>query len=99
MEPGSEHLALFKHLAHYTLSTQQAVFLHHCLMQVSELSGTSPLLQHRHQVLLHLPQSSKATQGHVTALAVLNSQVASAIHMETLEMGVIYWGVQIWSKR
>ena len=64
-------------------------------MQVSELSGTSPdspLLQHHHRVLLHLPQSSTATQGHVTALAILNSQVASGKHMETLEMGVIYWG-------
>ena len=68
-------------------------------MQVSELSRTSPdspLLQHRHRILLHLPQSSTATQGHLTALAVLNSQVASVMHMETLEVGLIYWGAKIW---
>ena len=44
---------------------------HHCPLQVSELSRTSPdtaLLQYRHCVLLHLPQSSIASQGQVTAL-------------------------------
>ena len=101
--PGSghlalvKHLALFKHLALLQHSTHLALSRlhfsttvpHHCPMQVSELSGTSP----------HSPQLQTCPSPPWPHRAILNSQVGSGIHMETLEMGVIYWGVQIWSKR
>ena len=54
----------------------------HCPLQVAELSESlsdSPLLQHRHRVLLYLPQSDTATQGHVTALGALNSWVPAQL--------------------
>ena len=86
--PGSGHLALFKHLALLQHSTHLALSRlhfsttvpHHCPIQVSELSGTSP----------HSPQLQTCPSPPWPHRAILNSQVGSGIHMETLEMGVIY---------
>ena len=90
----SAHLALYRHLALYILGPLQTTSLstipHHCPLQVTELSGTSPdgpLLQHRHRVLLHLPQSSTAIHGDVTALAILDSHGGRSGHCRILRPG------------
>ena len=87
-----KHLTLFKLFALYTLGT---LHTWHSASYISpppyhttvlyrypsspELVQTLPCCSTA-SVLLHLPQSSTATQGHVTALAVLNSKVASVIN-------------------
>ena len=66
---------------------------HHCPLQVSELSRTSPdtaLLQYRHCVLLHLPQSSMATRTHhCTGL----TQLPGSLGHTHENSGIIFWGV------
>ena len=112
VDSGSEHLALVKHLTLFKLFALYTLGTLHTWHSASYISPppyhTTVLCRYPSSpgLVQILPCCSTATGSCSTCLspprphrAILNSQVGSGIHMETLEMGVIYWGVQIWSKR